>query len=156
GVTGLELSRADFYEKELSFQVSCSYGPGRYDPVYEEEGHDYPIGFVRWTEQRNFEAVLDMLADGRLEVAPLVSHRFALAQADEAYAVLAERKPSLGILLEYPQEESRAVGLLATRIAVAPMTDKRGGHGGVVGLVGSGNYATQVLIPAFRKADARL
>ena len=58
GVAGLELSRADFYEKELTFQVSCSYGPGRYDPAYEEAGHDYPVGFVRWTEQRNFEAVL--------------------------------------------------------------------------------------------------
>ena len=66
GVTGLELSRADFYEKELSFQVSCSYGPGRYDPAYEEKGQDYPMGFVRWTEQRNFEAVLDMMASGRL------------------------------------------------------------------------------------------
>jgi hypothetical protein len=63
---GLELSRADFYEKELSFQVSCSYGPGRYDPNYEGEGRGYPVGFVRWTVQRNFEAVLDMMADGRL------------------------------------------------------------------------------------------
>ena len=68
GVTGLELSRADFYEKELTFQVSCSYGPGRYDPNYEEQGQDYPVGFVRWTEQRNFEAVLDLLAEGRLDV----------------------------------------------------------------------------------------
>ncbi len=80
GVTGLELSRADFYEKELTFQVSCSYGPGRYDPNYEEKGQDYPIGFVRWTERRNFEAVLDMMADGRLDVeaadlAPLPHHR---------------------------------------------------------------------------------
>jgi threonine dehydrogenase-like Zn-dependent dehydrogenase len=81
GVTGLELSRADFYEKELSFQVSCSYGPGRYDPNYEEKGQDYPVGFVRWTEQRNFEAVLDMMADGRLDVRPLISHRFAIDEA---------------------------------------------------------------------------
>ncbi len=81
GVTGLELSRADFYEKELTFQVSCSYGPGRYDPAYEENGVDYPIGFVRWTEQRNFEAVLDMLADGRLDVGPLISHRFSIDDA---------------------------------------------------------------------------
>jgi threonine dehydrogenase-like Zn-dependent dehydrogenase len=76
GVTGLELSRADFYEKELSFQVSCSYGPGRYDPAYEEKGHDYPVGYVRWTEQRNFEAVLDLMASGALDVKPLVSHRY--------------------------------------------------------------------------------
>jgi threonine dehydrogenase-like Zn-dependent dehydrogenase len=71
GVTGLELNRADFYEKELSFQVSCSYGPGRYDADYEDKGQDYPIGFVRWTEQRNFQAVLDMMAEGRLDVKPL-------------------------------------------------------------------------------------
>ncbi len=77
GVAGLALSRADFYEKELTFQVSCSYGPGRYDPDYESAGQDYPVGFVRWTEQRNFEAVLDMLAEGRLDVAPLISHRFS-------------------------------------------------------------------------------
>jgi hypothetical protein len=68
GVTGLELSRADFFEKELTFQVSCSYGPGRYDPLYEDKGQDYPVGFVRWTEQRNFEAVLDMLEMDGLEV----------------------------------------------------------------------------------------
>ncbi|MFM2289027.1 MAG: hypothetical protein RL684_2170, partial [Pseudomonadota bacterium] len=79
GVAGLELSRADFYEKELTFQVSCSYGPGRYDPSYEEKGNDYPVGFVRWTEQRNLEAVLDMMADGRLDVKPFISHRFDIA-----------------------------------------------------------------------------
>lgn len=75
GVVGLELNRADFYEKELTFQVSCSYGPGRYDPEYEEKGGDYPLGFVRWTEQRNFEAVLDMLDSGQLEVKTLITHR---------------------------------------------------------------------------------
>lgn len=108
GVTGLELSRADFYEKELSFQVSCSYGPGRYDPAYEQQGHDYPVGYVRWTEQRNFEAVLDMLASGRLDVAPLVSHRFPIGRAEEAYALIAGAAPSLGVLLEYPAESGEA------------------------------------------------
>ncbi len=78
GVTGLELNRADFYEKELSFQVSCSYGPGRYDPQYEQKGQDYPMGFVRWTEQRNFEAVLDMMVLRRLKVEPLISNRIPL------------------------------------------------------------------------------
>src|SRR5262249_24158878 len=101
GVTGLELNRADFYEKELTFQVSCSYGPGRYDPNYEVKGHDYPMGFVRWTEQGNFEAVLDMLADGRLDVAKLVSHRFPITEAKEAYNVLSSGS-SLGIVLNYP------------------------------------------------------
>src|SRR6056297_325138 len=86
GVTGLELNRADFYEKELTFQVSCSYGPGRYDPEYEDKGHDYPIGFVRWTEQRNFEAVLDLMAAGALDVTPLITHRFAIENGAEAMA----------------------------------------------------------------------
>ncbi|MEO8008322.1 MAG: zinc-binding alcohol dehydrogenase, partial [Betaproteobacteria bacterium] len=107
GVTGLELSRADFYEKELSFQVSCSYGPGRYDPNYEEKGLDYPVGFVRWTEQRNFEAVLDMMAEGRLDVKPLISHRFAIDDAERAYELVGGAAPSLGILLEYPMVEDK-------------------------------------------------
>jgi predicted dehydrogenase/threonine dehydrogenase-like Zn-dependent dehydrogenase len=107
GVTGLELSRADFYEKELSFQVSCSYGPGRYDPKYEEKGLDYPIGFVRWTEQRNFEAVLDMMAAGKLDVKPLISHRFRFEEAEKAYELISENKePYLGIILEYGEAQS--------------------------------------------------
>src|SRR5213596_1152351 len=101
GVTGLALSRADFYEKELTFQVSCSYGPGRYDPAYEEHGQDYPVGFVRWTEQRNFEAVLDLMAARKLDVEPLITHRFAIERATEAYDLLASDRSSLGILLQY-------------------------------------------------------
>ena len=84
GVTGLHLQRSDFYEKELSFQVSCSYGPGRYDPAYEEQGHDYPIGFVRWTEQRNFQAILELLREKRLAVEALVSKRVPFAEAATA------------------------------------------------------------------------
>ena len=75
GVTGLELNRSEFYEKELSFQVSCSYGPGRYDDNYELKGQDYPIGYVRWTEKRNFEAILDLFEGGFLNVEPLINHR---------------------------------------------------------------------------------
>src|ERR1700690_2802892 len=102
GVTGLELNRADFYEKELTFQVSCSYGPGRYDPAYEEAGIDYPLAFVRWTEQRNFEAILDMLADGRLDVGRLISHRFELGDVGPAYELVSAGKQVLGIVLNYP------------------------------------------------------
>jgi len=159
GVVGLELSRADFYEKELSFQVSCSYGPGRYDPNYEEGGQDYPIGFVRWTAQRNFEAVLDMLADGRLNVAPLISHRFPLDRAQQAYDLLTSSTPSLGVVLEYPslcaaarsdeQLRARTVQLAARRTEPIPGAP-------VVGFLGAGNYASQVLIPAFKKAGVRL
>lgn len=158
GVTGLELSRADFYEKELSFQVSCSYGPGRYDPAYEEGGHDYPVGFVRWTEQRNLEAVLDMMADGRLDVKPLISHRFALEQAEEAYALVGGAGPSLGILLKYPTAEQKPVAVLREPTvalnAAVPLVSAAGRA--VLGFVGSGNYATAVLIPAFKEAGARL
>jgi len=162
GVTGLQLSRADFYEKELSFQVSCSYGPGRYDPAYEEKGQDYPFGFVRWTEQRNFEAVLDMVAAGRIDPARLISHRFALAQCEEAYALIAGRAPSLGVLLNYPQPKAAAAGTEAaslTRSVVLPgpaTASVAAGGTPVIALVGAGNYAGQVLAPALKRTGARL
>lgn len=158
GVTGLELSRADFYEKELSFQVSCSYGPGRYDPAYEEKGNDYPVGFVRWTEQRNLEAVLDMMAEGRLDVKPLISHRFALDQAEQAYALVGGSGPSLGILLQYPTPEHKPADVLRQpTVALGAALPAAGAvAAAVLGFVGSGNYATAVLIPAFRAAGARL
>lgn len=156
GVTGLELSRDDFFKKELTFQVSASYGPGRYDPNYEEKGQDYPVGFVRWTEQRNFEAVLDMMADGRVDVKPLISHRFQMNEAEKAYELVAGRKSSLGILLEYPgiemSHEARTVPLGG---AFCPSPSHHRGAGGV-SFIGSGNYATAVLIPAFKAAGARL
>jgi predicted dehydrogenase/threonine dehydrogenase-like Zn-dependent dehydrogenase len=163
GVTGLTLSRDDFFEKELSFQVSCSYGPGRYDPAYEEQGHDYPVGFVRWTEQRNFEAVLDMMADGRLDLKPLISHRFAITEAEQAYALIGGSAPSLGILLEYPGAADGGERLLERTVRLAPRlravaVPARDGAGGrlAVGVIGAGSYATGTLIPAFKAAGARL
>jgi len=108
GVVGLNLRRDDFYEKELSFQVSCSYGPGRYDDAYEAAGQDYPRGFVRWTEQRNFEAVLEALRTRRLVVDDLISHRFPLADAAKAYETLSGDREALGLLLEYPAEVDRS------------------------------------------------
>ena len=104
GVTGLELRRELFYKKELSFQVSCSYGPGRYDSAYEQQGLDYPIGFVRWTEQRNFQAVLHALSTGALRTDLLISHRFPIEEAAAAYELLSSPEPSLGILLHYPAQ----------------------------------------------------
>jgi predicted dehydrogenase/threonine dehydrogenase-like Zn-dependent dehydrogenase len=152
GVTGLELNRADFYEKELSFQVSCSYGPGRYDPTYEEKGQDYPFGFVRWTEKRNFEAILDMMADGRLQVESLVSHRFSFDDSVKAYDVLSNDKAALGIVLEYPQvSESQ---LRVSKVTLKPASFKP--EAPVLGFIGSGNYASRILIPAFKKAGAQL
>jgi predicted dehydrogenase/threonine dehydrogenase-like Zn-dependent dehydrogenase len=159
GVTGLELSRDDFFKKEISFQVSASYGPGRYDPNYEEKGQDYPVGFVRWTEQRNFEAVLDMMADGRLDVRPLISHRFPIAEASQAYELVGGSGPSLGILLQYPGLEvtpaSRTVSLAQTHTRAAPASEAARSKV-AVSFLGAGNYATSVLIPAFRQAGARL
>jgi predicted dehydrogenase len=158
GVTGLALSRDDFYKKELSFQVSCSYGPGRYDPAYEDRGQDYPVGFVRWTAQRNFEAVLDTMAAGRLDVSALVSHRFPLDRAESAYAVVSGGEPSLGILLEYPSvtrvtdENMRVSRVAMPAVAGRPSTPSAP----AVAFVGSGNYATALLIPAFKAAGARL
>lgn len=152
GVTGLELSRADFFEKELTFQVSCSYGPGRYDPSYEEKGQDYPFGFVRWTEQRNFEAVLDMMADGRLNVKPLISHRFSIDDAENAYSVVGGSESSLGILLDYPVDSSRT----DCRTIALPASNTVAALKVSASFIGSGNYATAVLIPAFKGTGARL
>ena len=151
GVTGLELRRDLFYKKELSFQVSCSYGPGRYDPAYEQQGHDYPIGFVRWTEQRNFQAVLHSLATGALQTEPLISHRFPIEQAAEAYEMLSSAEPSLGILLRYPETadpEQRVIQLPVAAEAVAASQP-------LLSVIGAGNYSSRMLIPAFAKAGAR-
>lgn len=152
GVVGLELSRADFYEKELTFQVSCSYGPGRYDPAYEGNGQDYPIGLVRWTEQRNFEAVLDLMASGTLNVEPLISHRFPLERAEEAFSLLTASEPSLGILLKY-QSDQQPERLMTRRVSLAPPPPP---GRATVAFLGAGNYAGRVLIPAFKAAGANL
>ncbi len=159
GVTGLELSRADFYEKELTFQVSCSYGPGRYDASYEEKGVDYPVGFVRWTAQRNFEAVLDMMSSGALDLVPLISHRFAIADAAQAYELVSSGAESLGILLEFPGQAEKTDQQL--RQSTVDLSQPRQADGtnasrASVAFIGSGNYATAVLIPAFKTAGAHL
>lgn len=152
GVTGLELNRSDFYEKELSFQVSCSYGPGRYDSVYEEKGQDYPFGFVRWTEQRNFEAILDMMETGQIDVEPLISHRFAFEDAQSAYDVLTAESSGLGILLQYQSD----VKLRAVRTIPLKQDSAFNPAKPVLGFIGAGNYASRVLIPAFKEAGAVL
>ncbi|GAA0353654.1 bi-domain-containing oxidoreductase [Bowmanella denitrificans] len=152
GVTGLELNRADFYEKELSFQVSCSYGPGRYDPNYEEKGQDYPLGFVRWPEQRNFVAVLDMMASGQLDVKPLITHRFAFDDAPQAYGLFTIDKTALGILLQYGSESTRC----SQRNIKLNESQRFEASKPVLGVIGAGNYASRMLIPAFKRAGAQL
>ncbi len=158
GVTGLELSRAEFYEKELSFQVSCSYGPGRYDPGYEEKGQDYPIGFVRWTEQRNFEAVLDLFASGALVTGGLVTHRYGIEEAGTAFDTLTGDRAALGILFHYPAgteptaEPSRQVAIgPAGRFDAQARADRA-----AIAFIGAGNYGGRILIPAFKAAGAEL
>jgi predicted dehydrogenase/threonine dehydrogenase-like Zn-dependent dehydrogenase len=156
GQVGMHLSRALFYEKELSFRVSCSYGPGRHDPSYEARGVDYPVGYVRWTEQRNFEAVLDMMAAGVLSTSTLISHRFAIADAAAAYELLTDAAaPSLGIVIDYGAAAEPPPQAARTVLVTAPGRPVR--HGGpVVGFIGSGSYATGTLIPAFKTGGARL
>lgn len=151
GVTGLRLSRADFYEKELTFQVSCSYGPGRYDSNYEEKGQDYPYGFVRWTEQRNFEGILDMMADGQLDVSPLITHRINFDDAPSAYKLLTQNRAALGIILQYTgAPESRYN--TTVELKSYPVFDAQKP---VMGFIGAGNYASRILIPAFKNAGAQ-
>lgn len=151
GVTGLELNRNDFYKKELSFQVSCSYGPGRYDEKYEQ-GQDYPLGHVRWTEQRNFEAVLQLMASGQLDVAPLLTHRFPFAQAESAYELIQENPTALGVVLEYAS--GSAENLDALRSVKLPRRTKSGRVR--VGVVGAGAFTQRVILPALAKTGASL
>lgn len=152
GVVGLELDRADFYEKELSFQVSCSYGPGRYDPTYEDRAQDYPFGFVRWTEQRNFEAVLDLMAAGSLMVGELITHRFPIAEAPKAYAALTEDAQAMGIVLTYPAEAAEAKLVRFVPLGHAA----RGVSRARLSVIGAGQFASRVLIPAMKSGGAEL
>jgi predicted dehydrogenase/threonine dehydrogenase-like Zn-dependent dehydrogenase len=152
GVVGLELSRADFYEKEISFQVSCSYGPGRYDNEYEEKGIDYPVGYVRWTEQRNFEAVLDLMASGVINMKPLISHRYEIDDAFKAYQTLDDHS-TLGVLLNYSENAEK---LLAKKIINISKPVSYLAKDVVCGFIGGGNYASRILIPAFKLSGAKL
>ena len=161
GVTGLELSRADFYEKELTFQVSCSYGPGRYDTEYEIKGQDYPFSLVRWTEQRNFEAILQMMKDKRLNVLPLISHRFPFEEAEEAYKLISSKESSLGIVLQYPLKKVKESKDLFSRKII--LVQHKNGEKKlaeptepVVGMIGAGNFTNQILLPALKKTNVRL
>ena len=153
GVTGLELSRADFYEKELTFQVSCSYGPGRYDSNYEENGNDYPFGYVRWTEQRNLEAVLDMMSSGALDLKSLISHKFDIENANEAYNLIVGSEDSLGILLEYP-DSGTDYSSQSVRLDQNREKDRFIKSDVKASFIGAGGYASSTLIPAFKKSKA--
>lgn len=146
GAVGLNLPRRPYYFKEAEFVVSMSYGPGRYDPLYEERGQDYPAAYVRWTEQRNMQAVLDLMAAGRLNLAPLISHRFKIEEAEKAYDLIESgREPYLGIVLEYPDTAARkpepSIELRATA-ATGKVS---------YACLGAGGFGRAVILPALRK-----
>ena len=157
GVAGLNLRRDDFFQKELTFQVSASYGPGRYDPNYEEKGQDYPIGFVRWTEQRNFEAILNMMATDQLNVKPFITHRFHIDNVVEAYELVAGQEDSLGIILEYPGLDglNQTVRLKTSSETFSEVSSSVTPNVSI-SVIGSGNYASAVLIPAFNKVGVKM
>ena len=150
GVVGLNLRRSEFYEKELTFQVSCSYGPGRYDETYEQGGHDYPTGFVRWTEQRNFGAILGALRARQLVVDDLISHRYTLQEAPHAYEKLSADSSALGIMLGYPIDVEPQQTVAIGDAAIAPINHP------VLAVIGAGNYSKMSLMPALAKTNARV
>ncbi|WP_413570388.1 bi-domain-containing oxidoreductase [Bdellovibrio sp. HCB117] len=150
GVVGLDIKRSDFYEKEISFQVSCSYGPGRYDVNYEQKGLDFPIGFVRWTEQRNFEALLGLLSQKRLNVNELISKSIVLDDAPSVYSQIGEDKTVLGILIRYAADSTFA---LTSVPVVSGQTAKTSEPG--LAILGAGQFATAVLLPALKEAGFR-
>ena len=155
GAVGLNIPRQPFYDRELTFKISMSYGPGRYDPEYEERGHDYPIGYVRWTEGRNLETFLDLLAEGRVNVEGLITHRFPLAQAEKAYQLIAGEsgEPYLGVVLHYESAHDPEKRIPIAERKAAPATPARSVR---VGLIGAGNYARAMLLPHFKSAGAEL
>ena len=146
GAVGMELPRPPFFEKEISFRVSRSYGPGRYDPVYEEDGIDYPVGYVRWTENRNLYAFLESVGSGAVRVEPLVTHRLPIAEGAKAYGFLTSGEPVLGIVLTYPAVENTQ----STRVRVDGAVFEGTGSSPGVGVLGAGNFATSTLLPAMR------
>jgi predicted dehydrogenase/threonine dehydrogenase-like Zn-dependent dehydrogenase len=153
GMIGMDVPRNVYYQRELTLRVSLSYGPGRYDPDYEEHGHDYPIAYVRWTEGRNIEAFLDLLAARRIDVKALITHRFSIEDARRAYHVIAgsTEQKYLAVLLTY-DTESEIHRRIENQSAVkkAATTAARAG----VGLIGAGDYAQRVLLPNFKAAGA--
>ena len=148
GVIGLDISRADFYEKEISFQVSCSYGPGRYDESYEQKGNDYPIGFVRWTEKRNFEAILNAMSKKDLDVKPLITEKVSLNNYDQIYDHMDNAKAIASILVYDNDPQQEAVVSLAQKTYQSQK--------GVLGIIGAGNFTSSTILPNLKKIGAEI
>ncbi len=150
GAVGLTFPRKLYYEKEISFINSRSYGPGRYDPTYEENGHDYPSGYIRWTEGRNFQAIVKLLEDGKIKVEPLITHRFPIETATKAYQVITEKRkePYLGVLLTYGEE----LGNVNAKVHFHPLSTVASPV--KLGVLGAGLFANATLLPAIKKNNA--
>ena len=149
GVTGLSLRRDLLYKKEISFQVSCSYGPGRYDPLYENDCIDYPIGHVRWTENRNFTAILNLLSESKINTKKLVSHTFEFERISEAYDLLVSDSLVTGILIKYKNKLKNYEDTINLVNHFHKSSNKTEDIN--IGFIGAGNYASRTLIPAFIK-----
>jgi predicted dehydrogenase/threonine dehydrogenase-like Zn-dependent dehydrogenase len=146
GLVGMNVPRDVYYKKELDLRLSMSYGPGRYDPEYEERGHDYPLPFVRWTEQRNMEAFLGLVAAGRVDVKSLVTHRFPFENALDAYdMILKGKEPHLAVLFEYKE------GKQQQKREALPASAPTGADSVVLGVIGAGNFARGVLLPRLKE-----
>lgn len=160
GITRMDLPHRVYYDKELSLLLSRSYGPGRYDPSYEEKGVDYPLGYVRWTERRNMQEFLRLVEEGRVEVDPLISHRIPFAEAERAYGLITGKATEryLGIVLTYPETPPAAGRItLSPAAAVAPRRPRTAGDPVGVGFLGAGNFATSMLLPHLRaRKDVKL
>ena len=157
GVTGLNISRDDFYEKEITFQVSSSYGPGRYESNYEDKGLDYPIGFVRWTEQRNFSAILQLIADKKFSPSRFITHRLDIENASSDYNLFIDYEDALGILIdyknnnEYNKVNKKELDSSIKSSTISEIISIKNNKYPIIGLLGSGEYARRVLIPNIKK-----
>jgi predicted dehydrogenase/threonine dehydrogenase-like Zn-dependent dehydrogenase len=149
GVVGLNISRAEFYEKELTFQVSCSYGPGRYDENYEQKGQDYPLAFVRWTEKRNFEAILNAIASGSLKVKEMITEVVALENYQQIYSSIGSSK-SIASLLKYKEEQVH----FENKVGITPFVKAAGKAN--IGIIGAGNFTKMTMLPILKKTSANL
>ncbi len=162
GATGMKLYREEFYNKELSFQVSSSYGPGRYDPTYEDKGQDYPFAYVRWTARRNIQAVLELMSTNKIQVKPLITHRYQFDEALRAYEMILEAKePYIGVVLQYKYWENAEMPVKIDLFEKqGPQISSKAvdhAHKQVrIGFIGAGNFSSQVLLPAIKKNDVEL
>ena len=152
GVIGLNINRADFYEKEITFQVSCSYGPGRYDQNYEQDGLDYPIGYVRWTEKRNFEAVLNAISNGLLNFKPLITQEVSLQDYQLIYSDISNAK-SIATIINFEKENKNIISDLNT---VAVSNKKFKIDRPIIGIIGAGNFTSSMILPVLNKLGVQI